>query len=261
MEFETLSHFKKAVQKFNINIGRSIFFARCDSTRSKAICYDEDCPWQIYCSKRIFPASYQVKTFVNKHTGSRDNHYKSADEKWVIDELEERIRVQPNLTVREADQYFRFEYDVLINERKIYRSMKKAKERIEGSEIAQYARLRDYANEILKSNPGSTVRIHMNPIPDSNPIFLRIYVCFDACKKGFVGGCRPFIGLDGTFIRGYYGGQLLTAIGQDVNNHIYPIAYAIVESENKESWKWFLEILQEDVGDFQANGFNFISDI
>ncbi|RYR04945.1 hypothetical protein Ahy_B06g084760 [Arachis hypogaea] len=59
MEFETLSHFKKAVQKFNINIGRSIFFARCDSTRSKAICYDEDCPWQIYCSKRIFPASYQ----------------------------------------------------------------------------------------------------------------------------------------------------------------------------------------------------------
>ncbi|RYR65371.1 hypothetical protein Ahy_A03g011302 [Arachis hypogaea] len=103
MEFETLNQFRKAVRKFNINIGRSIFFARCDSTRSKAICYDEDCPWQIYCAKRTFPASYQVKTFFNEHTCSRDSHYKSADEKWVIDELEERIRVQPNLTVREAD--------------------------------------------------------------------------------------------------------------------------------------------------------------
>ncbi|RYR04071.1 hypothetical protein Ahy_B06g083620 [Arachis hypogaea] len=79
MEFETLSQFRKAVQKFNINIGRSIFFARCDSTRSKAICYDEDCPWQIYCAKRTFPASYQVKTFVNEHTCSRDNHCKLAD--------------------------------------------------------------------------------------------------------------------------------------------------------------------------------------
>ncbi|RYR05176.1 hypothetical protein Ahy_B06g085052 [Arachis hypogaea] len=59
MEFETLNQFRKAIRKFNINIGRSIFFARCDSTRSKAICYDEDCPWQIYCAKRTFPASYQ----------------------------------------------------------------------------------------------------------------------------------------------------------------------------------------------------------
>ncbi|RYR67830.1 hypothetical protein Ahy_A03g014269 [Arachis hypogaea] len=141
IEFETLSHFRKAVRKFNINLGRSIFFSRCDSTRSKAICYDEECPWQIYCAKRSFPLSYQVKTFVNEHTCSRDNHCKSANEKWVVNELEERIRVQPNLTVREADQFFRNEYDVLINERKIYRAMGKAKERIEGSEIAQYARL------------------------------------------------------------------------------------------------------------------------
>ncbi|RYQ87844.1 hypothetical protein Ahy_B09g095386 isoform A [Arachis hypogaea] len=105
MEFETLSHFRKAVRKFNINIGRSIFFARCDSTRLKAICYDEDCPWQIYCAKRTFPVSYQVKTFVNEHTYSRDNYCKSADGKWVIDELEERIRVQPNLTNRRPEEY------------------------------------------------------------------------------------------------------------------------------------------------------------
>ncbi|RYQ85630.1 hypothetical protein Ahy_B10g105198 isoform A [Arachis hypogaea] len=82
MEFETLNQFRKEVQKFNINIERSIFFDHCDSTRSKTICYDEDCPWQIYCAKRTFRASYQVKTFVNEHTCSRDNHCKSANGKW-----------------------------------------------------------------------------------------------------------------------------------------------------------------------------------
>ncbi|RYQ97569.1 hypothetical protein Ahy_B08g093647 [Arachis hypogaea] len=33
MEFENLDHFKKAVRKFNINLGRSVFFPRVDSTR------------------------------------------------------------------------------------------------------------------------------------------------------------------------------------------------------------------------------------
>ncbi|RYR72487.1 hypothetical protein Ahy_A02g006714 [Arachis hypogaea] len=51
MEFETLSHFRNVVRKFNINILRSIFFPQCDSTRNKTICYDVECPWQIYCAK------------------------------------------------------------------------------------------------------------------------------------------------------------------------------------------------------------------
>ncbi|KAL4299629.1 hypothetical protein AHAS_Ahas17G0120000 [Arachis hypogaea] len=88
---------------------------------------------------------------------------------------------------------------------------------------------------------------------------LRVYVCLSACKRGFVEGCRPFIGLDDTFLRGYYGGQLLTAIGANTNNHIFLIAYAIVESETKNSWKWFLEFLQDDVGEHAANGFNLMT--
>ncbi|XP_072054795.1 uncharacterized protein [Arachis hypogaea] len=138
--------------------------------------------------------------------------------------------------------------------------MAKTKERIEGSERAQYARLREYAMEILNTNPGSTVNICTTPMPDSTVLFRRIYICLDACRKGFLPGCRPFINLDGTFLRGYYGGQLLTAVSQDANNHIYPIAYAIVDSETKDNWKWFLQLLQEDLGDQRNNYWTFMSD-
>ncbi|KAK8928698.1 hypothetical protein KSP39_PZI017706 [Platanthera zijinensis] len=79
------------------------------------------------------------------------------------------------------------------------------------------------------------------------PRFKRLYVCLAACKASFR-VCRPIVGLDGCFLKGYYGSQLLTAIGRDPNDQMLPIAYAIVEVENKDSWSWFLTNLTNDIG-------------
>ncbi|XP_019199642.1 PREDICTED: uncharacterized protein LOC109193258 [Ipomoea nil] len=43
------------------------------------------------------------------------------------------------------------------------------------------------------------------------------------------------------------GGQLLSAIGLDGDNCIFPIAFAVVEGELKESWTWFLKLLDNDL--------------
>ncbi|KAK8544530.1 hypothetical protein V6N13_026030 [Hibiscus sabdariffa] len=59
-----------------------------------------------------------------------------------------------------------------------------------------------------------------------------------ACKDGFKAGCRSIICLDGCHLKGYHGGHLLTAIGIDANDCIYPIAFAAVESECHSSWCW-----------------------
>ncbi|XP_076890508.1 uncharacterized protein LOC143541617 [Bidens hawaiensis] len=79
-------------------------------------------------------------------------------------------------------------------------------------------------------------------------------------QAGFKFCGREIIGLDGCFMKGQYPGQVLTAVGVDGNNGIYPVAYAIVETENKSSWTWFLEYLGDDV-DISANSnFTFITD-
>jgi hypothetical protein len=41
---------------------------------------------------------------------------------------------------------------------------------------------------------------------------------------------------------------LLTAVGVDPNNCIFPIAMAYVEVEEKDTWIWFLKTLKEDLG-------------
>ncbi|KAK0586210.1 hypothetical protein LWI29_002814 [Acer saccharum] len=69
-----------------------------------------------------------------------------------------------------------------------------------------------------------------------NPVFQRLYICLGALKKGWKEGCRRILGLDGCFIKGFHTGQLLTAIGVDPNNQMYLVAYALVESECKDTW-------------------------
>jgi len=56
-----------------------------------------------------------------------------------------------------------------------------------------------------------------------------MYVCLDACKRGFLASCRPFIGIDGCHLKGTTGGQLLVAVGKDGNDNIVPIAYAMLK--------------------------------
>ncbi|XP_015934181.1 uncharacterized protein LOC107460337 [Arachis duranensis] len=142
----------------------------------------------------------------------------------------------------------------------VYRAVVEAREKIMGNERDQYKRSRDYCEQILLSNPSSTARLELMPIPESPPIFDKLYICLDACKKGFKDGCRPLLHLDGCFLKTYYMGWLLAAVAQDANNQFYVVAYGVVRGETKDAWKWFLTNLQEDIGDSASHGWTFISD-
>nr|KAJ0202110.1 hypothetical protein LSAT_V11C600322530 [Lactuca sativa] len=54
--------------------------------------------------------------------------------------------------------------------------------------------------------------------------------------------------------------KVTCAVGLDSNNGIYPLAYGIVESENTESWKWFLDNIGDDLDLGRNSNFTFISD-
>lgn len=55
------------------------------------------------------------------------------------------------------------------------------------------------------------------------------------------------------------GGQLLSAVGRDRNNQMFPVAYAVVETENSDSWRWFTGLLRDDLELGDGTGFTIIS--
>ena len=46
------------------------------------------------------------------------------------------------------------------------------------------------------------------------------------------------------FLIGKYQGTLLIAISYDTNNKLVPLAFALVEKENTDSWGWFLRLIR-----------------
>ncbi|CAN0928884.1 hypothetical protein LINGRAHAP2_LOCUS36727 [Linum grandiflorum] len=54
--------------------------------------------------------------------------------------------------------------------------------------------------------------------------------------------------------------MFLSAVGKDGNNQMFRIAWAVVESENRSSWGWFITILQETMGLDDGTGWTVISD-
>ncbi|KAD1995861.1 hypothetical protein E3N88_42052 [Mikania micrantha] len=101
--------------------------------------------------------------------------------------------------------------------------------------------------ELLRRKPGNIVEVDFES-KGNKKLFLRFFISLYACAKGFLDGCRPYISLDACHLKGKFNGVLVAATGVDGNSSIFPVAYGVLLSENKNSWIWFLELLKKAFG-------------
>ena len=258
MEFISLSEFKDAIRDWSVLNGREIRFVKNESCRVRVECQSK-CGFLALCSKVGGSLTYQIKTWVGTHTCARVLNNKSANSKWVSKLVVEKRKSQGKVKLSEIMSELRQKYSVGITKGKAWRAKAMAEEIIEGDAKEQYNMLWRYAAKLRKHYAGNTVKLNTErPHPTLPLRFGRFYFCFDGCKKGFTKGCRPFIGVDGCHLKTQYGGQLLIAVARDPNDQYYPLAFGVVETETKESWRWFMQLLMEDIG--EERKYVFISD-
>ncbi|KAI8546526.1 hypothetical protein RHMOL_Rhmol07G0125100 [Rhododendron molle] len=259
MIFKHRAQFAGAIRHHSILQEREIRFTKNETTRVRAKCKvvidPEDgtkkfeCPWTIFASDIGKDKTLQVKTYVPKHTCGRIWRNKLINSSWVAMMYFDDIRITPTLKVSELVEKVKSNFKCNVSVNQCYRARQKVLKKLEGNIAKQYAMLWDYCHEIDRTNPGTSVYIHLKHDLDGMPtnVFQRFYICLAALKKGFKDACRPILGVDGCHLKGYYPGQLLTAVGIDANDQTFPVAYAVVEIENTETWTWFLNHLIPDL--------------
>ena len=89
--------------------------------------------------------------------------------------------------------------------------------------------------ELKRSNIGTITEINTTRNLNGGHVFSSFYVYFYALRIALKQNCRPIIGLDGTFFKHSLQGMLLTAIGRDPNNQVFPIAWDVVSGESNDN--------------------------
>lgn len=198
---------------------------------------------------------FMVKQYVSLHECSREWEIKALTAKYLAERYLEMFRCDDKMTLQNIGRVVQKELHVTPSRHKLGRARRMAMKAIYGDEISQYSQLWDYGQELRRSNPGSFYFLSLKI-----GCFHTLYVSIDVCKRGFMGGCRPLICLDGCHIKTKFGGHILVAVGIDPNDRIFPIAMGIVEVETKQSWKWFLSTLKEDLGITNTSAWSIMTD-
>ncbi|KAG5546978.1 hypothetical protein RHGRI_012869 [Rhododendron griersonianum] len=258
MKFTGARQFREFLKEWNVVNGYDIEYKKNESTRITAVCR-YGCTWRIHGSPIMRTTTFQIKSITGEHECGRQYDNRQANSSYIGKKLLDEIKDNPTINIASFKNKIRRKIMVDASRYQVYRAKRKATELIAGDIKEQYLRIWDYAETVRKHNPGSHIIIKTDP-DTVEPTLQRMYFRVSAMKDGFLAGCRPIIGLDGCHLKGIYGGQLLTAVGRDGNDNMFPITVALVELESKDSWTWFLQVLQEDIGSYEEMGWTFISD-
>ncbi|CAA7050363.1 unnamed protein product [Microthlaspi erraticum] len=190
---------------------RKVFVAKCKVA---------GCKWRLRAAVKNEPSTFWVTKYVKSHTCSvsdRVRNHKRCTTKYIGKLFLDRTGLIEGIVPQHIRDSMRRMFGMKLDYTASYRALKHAQDLVWGTAEEGYANLPSYLQRIKDANPGTVTDLYL----------------------------RRVIVVDGTHLTGKYGGALLVAAGQDANFQIFPLAFAVVDAEDSESWEWFFNKLRD----------------
>ncbi|URE15561.1 PB1 [Musa troglodytarum] len=238
-EFDNVKDFRSQLCKYAIGRGFIYKFVKNDTTRVTVTCNEETCPWRIHASETSGKQKFVIKKMNNVHTcggGNGKDGQRKATRQWLTSIIKEKLHVSPQCKPKELAREIYEDFGVALSYSQVWRGREVAQKELYDSMKETYSQLPWFVEKILETNPGSVALLSTSV--DSK--FRRFFVSFHASLHGFEHGCRPLLFLDKIPLKVTNQFKLLVAASVDGNDAIFPVAFAVVEDDNYDSWLWFL---------------------
>ncbi|XP_039119262.1 uncharacterized protein LOC120255517 [Dioscorea cayenensis subsp. rotundata] len=248
MLFRDFEQLKNACRNWGIKNIFQLWFPQNDKKKVICACHHKQCSFRIYAARMSKDnPSVQIKSANFDHTCGKIFTNFHVTSRWLAVKYLDKFRVDPNWSYNGIIKQVEDDHAFTISSVKSWRTKNPAMRWVDGDEAEQYIKLIKYAAKLRQSNPG------MRVILWRDKDFLKgFYVCLKPLKDALWSNCRPFISFDSCFLIGLYDGQMLSAIRINPNDCIFSIACAVILTENKETWTWFMEALRDDLDHMQA---------
>ncbi|XP_047091745.1 uncharacterized protein LOC124703580 isoform X2 [Lolium rigidum] len=246
-EFSNVETCRRAIKDMAIALHFQLRVVKSDRSRFIAKCSTEGCPWRVHVAKCHDVPTFTVRTLQAEHTceGVQDLHHQQATVNWVARSVEARLRDNPQIKPKEILQDIRDQHGVAVSYMQAWRGKERSMAAVHGTLEDGYRLLPAYCEQIGKTNPGS-VAVYKGSVTDNS--FQRLFVSFRASIYGFLNACRPLLEIDKAELKGKYLGTLLCASAVDADHMMFPVAFAVVDSESDDNWMWFISELRKMLG-------------
>ncbi|KAE8706187.1 hypothetical protein F3Y22_tig00110403pilonHSYRG00165 [Hibiscus syriacus] len=190
--------------------------------------------------------NYGLQSLVND--GINQDH-PNLDSNIICQAIMPIVKQSSHIAVAVLISAIQSQYGYTVSYKKAWLAKQNAICKLHGEWDSSYNKLPSWFHVVQRLNPGTIVEFETQHHYVNDRMvrgrcqFYRVFWTYPQCINA-VKYCKPVVQIDGTFLYGKYKQVLLLVVVQDGNRNILPVAFALVQGEDTESWVFFLKNLR-----------------